>query len=163
MRILSVGERSKQNGVTLLELLIVMTIVGLIAGISFPSVSAGVESIRLSSAATSTASFLNGALNRAERREEAVEIVISPQDNTLGLYGAAPGFQRMLRMPDGVAIEAVLPELREPQEGPRRFMLLPGGVPPRIGVQLRNRRGARRIVRVDPITGAPQIEVLETR
>jgi hypothetical protein len=40
---------------------------------------------------------------------------------------------------------------------------MPGGVPPRIGVELRNSRGSRRIVRVDPITGVPQIEILETR
>jgi hypothetical protein len=79
------------------------------------------------------------------------------------LYSAKPGFERTLKMPEGVTIEAVLPELAEPQEGPRSFLLMPGGVPPRIGVQLRNSRGSRRIVRVDPISGVPQIEILETK
>jgi prepilin-type N-terminal cleavage/methylation domain-containing protein len=155
--------RAGDSGVTLIELLIVLAIVGLIAGISFPSVSAGLESIRLRSASNSVVSFLNGALNRAERREEAMEIVISPNENLLVMYSAAPGFERKLHLPDGVVIEAVFPELEEPQEGSRQFLLIPGGVPPRIGVQLRNRRGSRRIVRVDPITGVPQIEVLETK
>jgi hypothetical protein len=140
-----------------------MTIIGLLASISFPAVSSGLESVRLSSASTSLVSFLNGALNRAERRQEVMEVVISPKDNALWMYAAAPGFERKLEMPDGVTIEAVLPEPEEPQDGPRRFLLLPGGVPPRIGVQLVNRRGARRIVRVDPITGVPQVEVVASK
>ena len=57
----------------------------------------------------------------------------------------------------------MLPELEQPPDAPRSFLLMPGGVPPRIGVQLRNRRGARRIVRIDPITGVPQIEIVESK
>lgn len=155
--------RANEAGVTLIELLIVVAIAGLLIGIMFPSVAAGLESLRLRSASDSLVSLLNGALNRAERREEAVEVVISPKENTVRLYSAKPGFERTFRLPEGVTIEAVLPELPDAQEGPRSFLLMPGGVPPRIGVQLRNRRGARRIVRVDPITGVPQIEVLETK
>ena len=150
-------------GVTLIEMLIVVAIAGLLTGLVFPSVSAGLQSIRLRSASDSLVSFLNGALNRAERREEVMEVVVSASENTIRLYSAKPGFERTLKMPEGVTIEAVLPELAEPQEGPRSFLLMPGGVPPRIGIQLRNSRGSRRIVRVDPITGVPQIEILETR
>ena len=36
-----------RRGVTLVEMLIVVAIVGLIAGISFPAVSSGLESLRL--------------------------------------------------------------------------------------------------------------------
>jgi prepilin-type N-terminal cleavage/methylation domain-containing protein len=159
----SVGRASKRRGVTLIELLLVVAIVGLLAGIAFPSVSAGLESIRLSSASNSLVSFLNGALNRAERREEVMEVVVSPKENELSMYSAAPGFQRKLQLPEGVVIETVLPEQEGPRDATRSFLLIPGGVPPRIGVQIRNRRGARRIVRVDPITGVPQVEVLESK
>jgi len=154
---------SGQAGVTLIEMMIVVVIAGLLTGLVFPSVASGLESLRLRSASDSLVSFLNGALNRADRREEVMEVVVSPSENTIRLYSAKPGFERTLKMPEGVTIEAVLPELADPQEGPRSFMLMPGGVPPRIGVELRNRRGARRIVRVDPITGVPQVEVLETK
>jgi len=140
-----------------------MTIIGLLAGISFPSISSGLESVRLSSASTSVVSFLDSALNRAERRQEVMEVDISPKDNALWMYAAAPNFNRKLEMPDGVTIAAVLPQLEQPQDAPRRFLLMPGSVPPRIGVELVNRRGARRIVRVDPITGVPQIEVVESK
>jgi hypothetical protein len=36
-------------------------------------------------------------------------------------------------------------------------MLLPGSTFPRFGVPLVNRRGQRRVVTIDPITGVPNI------
>ena len=75
----------------------------------------------------------------------------------MAMVSSEPGFERRLEVPDGVRIEAVLPEIEE-HEGVRRFLLQPGGTPPRIGVRIANARGARRIVRVDPMTGSPRIE-----
>jgi hypothetical protein len=64
-------------------------------------------------------------------------------------------------MPDGVKIVAVWPKLLEEDNQPRRFLLLPGSTVPRLGVEIVNRKGARRIVRVNPITGVPDIERVE--
>jgi hypothetical protein len=61
-------------------------------------------------------------------------------------------------MPDGVRILGVLPPLVVETGQPRRFIVYPGGTVPRFGVELANRKGARRIVRIDPITGIPQVE-----
>jgi|SRR5581483_196022 len=156
------GRRSRVSGVTLVEMVVVVAIIAILAAISFPAISSGLESIRLSTASDSLVSFLNAALNRAERRQEVVEIAISRQENTVWLYTTEPGFERKLEMPSGISIQQVLPELPEEPEGPRRFMLYPGGTPPRIGVRLVNRRGTQRIVRVDPVTGMPQIETPES-
>jgi hypothetical protein len=142
-------------------MLVVALLIALLASVTFPSVAAGVESLRLSSATNSLVSFFDGAMNRAERREEAMEIDILPHENMLTMYASTPGFKRELKMPEGVTIEAVLPPQGLP-DAPRRFLLMPGGVPPRIGVVLVNRRHQRRIVRVDPITGVPLVEAPET-
>lgn len=143
-------------------MVVVVTLIGLLAGISFPSVSSGLDSIRLRSACDSLAGFLNGALNRAQRRQQVIEVIIEPRENKLWLYSTEPGYQRTLEMPDGVRIEEVLPALPEEPGAARRILLLPGGATPRIAVQLVNRRGSRRIVRVDPITGVPRVETPET-
>jgi prepilin-type N-terminal cleavage/methylation domain-containing protein len=152
---------AKDAGVTLVEMLIVVAIVGLIASISFPSVASGLESLRLTSATDSIVGLLNGAMNRAERRQQAMEITVSVQDNSLSLASSEAGFTRTLSMPDGVKIVAVWPKLLEEDNQPRRFLLLPGSTVPRIGVEIANRKGARRIVRVNPITGVPDIERVE--
>jgi prepilin-type N-terminal cleavage/methylation domain-containing protein len=153
---------SGRRGVTLVELLIVMAIIGLLTGVSFPAISSGLDSIRLTSASDSLVSFLNGALNRAERRQQAIGLIILPAESRLELYSNEPGFERHLRMPDGVTIEAVLPRIPgEADNGPRRLIVLPGGSAPGIGIRIANRRGSRRIVRLDPMTGFPRVEKLE--
>ena len=79
------------------------------------------------------------------------------------VYAWADGlYVKEMSLPEGVNIEKILPEIPMPDENaPRRFLIYPGGVIPRFGVQIVNRRGVRRIVRVDPITGVPRIERLD--
>src|ERR1700679_2938369 len=84
----------RQAGVTLIEMLIVVTLIALVAGISFPSIASGVESLRLRSASDSMVAFLNTALDRADRRQQAVEIRISPKENLLTARSADNGFAR---------------------------------------------------------------------
>ena len=151
------------RGVTLVEMLIVVAIVGLMAGISFPAVSSGIDTIRLSAASDSLVSFLNSALNRAERRQQVVEVSISIKDNAVWLNSTEYGFVRKLEMPSGVTIQAVWPKLNIETDEPRRFLLLPGSTVPRVGIEISNRRGVHRIVRVDPIIGVPQIESVEAQ
>jgi prepilin-type N-terminal cleavage/methylation domain-containing protein len=163
----SVGRTSRSDsrpvaptsGVTLMEMLVVMMIIALLAGISVPAVSAGIDSVRLRSATDSISAFLNAAEVRAERRQEPIELIVSPKENGFELYSNEPGFNRELKLPDGISIEAVLPRESD-DEGPRRLILLPGGAIPSIGVQVANRHGSRRIVHLDPMTGYPRVEVV---
>ena len=140
-----------QSGVTLIEMLIVVMIIAAIAGVYFPALTAGLASVRLSSASGTVASFLTSSMNRVDRREEAAAIVITPGENTLAVFTAASGKapERTLNLPQGISIEG---------EQPRRVLLQPGGTVPRVTVVLRNEKGARRSIEVDPVTGVPSIK-----
>src|SRR5690348_2501123 len=113
MPILSVGRTSSpgQRGVTLLEMLVVMAIVGLIVAVSSPSVSSGLDSVRLRSTSDSISSFLNSAVNHAERRQQPVAVIISRRENRLQAFSNEPGYSRELILPEGIAIETVLPQM----------------------------------------------------
>jgi len=146
------------RGVTLMELMVVLAIIALIVGISYPSTIAGMENLRLAAGARSVAAFMNVAANRAERRQQALELTISIKDNSITMRSPDVAFLKKLDLPPGIAVRSVWPALPELTDQPRQFMFQPGGVPPRIGIEIGNRRGARRIVRLNPITGVTEIE-----
>ncbi len=152
-------DRPSEKGVSLLEMLVVVTLIAIMISISYPAISSGLETIRLNSAAESVVAFLDGALTRADRKQMMTEVVLLPRESKLLVRSAEPGFVRELELPDGVTIARIAPEVQglDPAN-PRTFFVYPGGSAPRIGVELVNRRGSRRFVRVDPITGVPVIE-----
>jgi len=140
-----------------MEMLVVMAIIGLIVAVTTPSVSAGIDSVRMASATDSISAFLNAAVNYAERRQQAVLVVISSKESKLSAWSNEPGFERELILPDGIQIED-----QDPERAERRLILMPGATVPGIGIQIANRRGARRIVRLDPMTGFPRVESVKT-
>jgi len=148
-----VGKRF-QSGVTLLEMLIVVTIIGIVAGVSFPAVTSGLSGVRLQSAAGSVASFLTSTMNRVDRHEQAAALVVSPQHNTLAVFTAFSGEkpERVLELPRGITIEG------DEAAAPRRYLFLPGGTIPRMLIVLRSDKGAEKSIRIDPVTGIPDIQ-----
>jgi prepilin-type N-terminal cleavage/methylation domain-containing protein len=152
---------SRAAGVTLIEMLVVVAIIALVVGITFPSVASGVETMRLNQASNDLVTFFNDALVRAGRRELAVEITISKTARTLSMASPGASGEKKIELPQGIGIVRVLPEPEQETDAPRRFMVYPGGPPPGVGVEISNSRNVHRIVRVDPITGVPRIVKLE--
>lgn len=150
------SSRISQSGITLIEMIIVLAIVGLITAVSFPAVTSGLDSVRLRGATDTIASFLNAGLNKAERSQTPVEIVISIAENKIKIL--LPERTRELPMPDSIRIVKIHPELLGTEEQDRSIVLYPNGAVPRFGVEIASSKGAHRIVRVDPITGVPQVE-----
>ncbi len=147
-----------RRGVTLMEMLIVVALIGLLAGITFPSVTSGLDSLRMTSATDAVAGLFNAGVNRSERRQQAVEIEIDLAAGSFRMRSSEPGFEQVLALPEGVSIAAIHPDLPSAGDAPRRILLMPGGAPPAVGVELSNRRGVRRIVRLDPVTGVTLVE-----
>lgn len=159
MRTLSAGRTD--SGVTLIEMLVVLALISLMVGISFPAFTSGIDSMRLNQATTSIVTFLNAGLDRAERREQVVEVQILRTQNAMEMRSTEAGFFRRLELPEGITITHILPEIADGIETSRAFLLYPGGTVPHFGVQLINRKNVERIVRVDPMTGVPQVEQVQ--
>ena len=67
-------------------------------------------------------------------------------------------------MPETIRISKLHPVFATGEDNQTRSIVLyPGGAIPRFGVEIESPRKARRIVRVDPITGVPQVEVSQVR
>ena len=142
-------------------MMVVMTIIAIMAGAVYPSVASSLDGIRLTSSADDVVAFLNGAAERANRRQVAVELTVDPTTGTFVVHSTEARFERHFELPQNIAIQAIFPELAGGPADPkqvRRFYIYPGGTVPRVGVLLAGKNGAQRLVRVDPITGAPKIE-----
>jgi type II secretory pathway pseudopilin PulG len=140
-------------------MLIVMALIALVAGLSYPSVSAGLDTLRLRSASDAIIGFMNVALARADTRQQAVEILISPQEGKISARSSDGGFSKVLEIANPIKILSVQPAPAAVVEGegqPRRFLLYPGGAIPRIAIEIGNSNGRKRLVTIDPITGVPQ-------
>jgi len=138
-------------------MLVVVAVIGIIVGVSAPSVSAGLDSVRLASTGDAIAGFLNSAVTHAERSEQAVVLTISPKEGAISAEGA-DGFARHFQMPQGITMDRLLPEAGESEDGARQVVIAPGGTAPAIGVEYSNQHGGRRRVQLDPMTGFPRVE-----
>jgi prepilin-type N-terminal cleavage/methylation domain-containing protein len=151
-----------RRGITLLEMLIVVSLIALLTGLSYAPLAAGVETLRLRSASDVVLGFLSAAMDRAERKQAVVEVQILPVENVLLARTADQSFLKRVDLPEGMKIARITPEL--PGTDPRavrRFLFYPGGAVPQIGVELVNSRGRRRIIRMDPLTGSARaLEVM---
>jgi prepilin-type N-terminal cleavage/methylation domain-containing protein len=156
-----------ERGVTLLELLLVMTIIAVMTAVTYPTAIAGLDSLRLRSAADRVMSLLNLALDRADRIQQVVEIRVSPQENAISARSMDLSLNRTLELEVPVRIASVEPATQPqaddgtaPPDVQRRFLLYPGGTPPRISIELETRDGRKRRVTVDPVTGMLHSEVV---
>ena len=149
---------NRQAGLTVVEMMVVVALIGLVVAVSLPSVTSGVDTVRLNAATDSVVSFFNSGLNRADRRQQLTEVIVSRERNELEMRSVEPGFVRTLGLPEGVKIVKIYPEIPDFDEKARSIVLYPGGAIPRFGIELVNRRGTHRIVRVDPATGVPEVE-----
>jgi type II secretory pathway pseudopilin PulG len=139
-------------------MLVVLVVIALIAGMAAPSVSSGLESLRLRSASDAIMGFLNTAVSRAETRQQVVEILISASNGTLTAISADQGFQKKLEIASPIKILSVTPALvagADEQGQARRFLVYPGGTIPKIAIEIGNAEGRKRLVSIDPITGVP--------
>ena len=154
--------RHRASGVTLIEMVVVVGLISLMVGVSYPAITSGIDSLRLNAATNGVVSFRDYGLSRAERRQQMVEITILKGQSAIEMRSSERGFFRRLQMPDGVSIVRVFPALPESADpdAVRNFFLYPGGTVPPLGLQLINRRKVQRVVRVDPITGVPHIEAV---
>jgi hypothetical protein len=144
-----------------------MTIIAVLTAVTYPTAIAGLDSLRLRSAADRVMNLLNLALDRADRVQQVIEIRVSPQENAISARSMDLSLNRTLELEVPVHIASVGPAEPSqavdaapadsadgaPLDAQRRFLLYPGGTPPRITIELETKEGRKRRIFVDPVTG----------
>ena len=167
----SAREREKtptctEAGVTLLEMIVVVALIAVMIGITFPAIGAGLESLRLREGAEDIVTAFDSALIRSERLQQTMVITISPARRSIETRSLVSGASKKVELPDGVKVVGVFPSAQDgdrsdsADQKDRTFLVYPDGSVPGISLDLENRRGNHRLVSLDPITGvARQVAV----
>jgi prepilin-type N-terminal cleavage/methylation domain-containing protein len=159
--------RVAERGVTLFEMLVVVSLIAVMIAISFPAITSGLDSLRLRSSASDLIGAFNLALTRADRLQEAVDVTISAAGHFVEARTMASRIVRRTELPKEIRIAHVFPEeaLLTPSENralpDRHFLIYPNGAVPRITIDLVNEHGAHRFVLLDPITGVARERVAD--
>jgi type II secretory pathway pseudopilin PulG len=139
-------------------MLVVVAIIALMVGVSMPSFSGGLDSLRLRSAAGTVSAALNMAMRTAERRQLPVELSIETSRNRLVMQSVDGKAPRVFPIAPGVSISRVLPALFADEAQRDRYLILyPNGAPPQLLVELRTERGAVKSIRMDPFTQTARV------
>lgn len=136
--------RRGRRGVTLIEMLVVITILGAMTAIAYPSIGAGLDSLKLRAVCDEAAVMLGSAMRQAERSQQPVELRVLPHR----IEWSGGGASRTLDLGPIRAKERVL-------------FIEPHANPPAAPIEFASPAGRRRAVRMDPITGAVEVGDVE--
>ena len=161
--------RSISGGFTLLELLVVLLLIGLVAGLAAPRWLAALPGVQLSTAARKTASLLRHAGDRAVSEQTLQQVTVDLAAGTLELFrlepdirllpaegpdsSEAPSQPVVLRMPAEIFIQRAENGLGQPEIDRLRIAFFPFGGNTGARVTLGNSQGRQLVVHLDFITG----------
>ena len=127
------------KGLSLIEVMIVMAIIALSAGLVGPRIGAGMTRIELYQAEESVRSLVQMARSRAQRSNETHFVVLDRRTSTVSLVGPNMGVLRVRELPPSV--ELVI----ESQSGINSIYVPPSGLLRDEPIQLRSRFGVSEV------------------
>lgn len=140
--------RSGRSGVTLIEMLVVVTLIGLMVSIVYPTLTGGLAGMRLRGAVGAAQAFFLQAKQYADRRQQVVQLTIDPEGNRLRVLSATGDWVETLEFGDDVAVVE--------RKQPYSVILFPGSPAPALELMLTAGEGERLGLRVNVLTGLPE-------
>jgi general secretion pathway protein H len=149
--------RKEAAGVTLIEMLVVITLASILLAIVFPSVGSGLGTLELRSAATRLAAAARYARDQAVYRQQIFQLEIDSQSGAVAVENLEGAKANRYQLPESVHIQEVLPAEDGRTDSVRRFFFLPDGGAPEFQVILANSRRQIAVIG-DPLTGTAKVE-----
>ena len=139
---------STERGITLIELLVAMAIVALMVSISYPTMTRGLDGIRLKTAVDRAGTFFNAARQAADRRQRPVQFTVDPERNQLTTLSADGSWEDHLVLDERtkVAFPSKVQSL----------ILYPGDPPPEFRLFLKAPDGTGAGLKINVFTGVPE-------
>ena len=148
----------RPKGITLVELLVVLAIIGLILGISVPGLTRYAGQLRLKSTTRQMVGLVSLARSLAISSRQNHAVVVDLDQREVAVLNLASGepLERVLRLPSGVTVEVDVGG--EPAPEPRIVFRPTGGLEGRTTTLVLADRGRSNTITVTGTTGAVSVQ-----
>ncbi len=150
--------RSRDQGFTLLELLMVVLVVALVLAMSYPSLSRGSSSLHLKAASRDILNTFRYAREKAVTEQTGMMVTVDREKRELVLSDSVGDGVRRYLMPQDVEIHRISLAGTEIMQGPLVVRFLPNGSSDNAEVLLESSTGSFLRIITDPMTGGARIE-----
>ncbi len=150
---------SQPEGMTLIELIMVMLIIGLALAVSFPSLSRGTSAFHLRATARDVLNTLRYAREKAITEQQSMRITVNPQEQKVILTDDVGDGARVYTPPHDVKIQQVFLDGEEVRDGPLVIRFMTNGSCPQAQIVLVSDKGGVVRVVTDPISGGARVQI----
>jgi prepilin-type N-terminal cleavage/methylation domain-containing protein len=151
-------KRDRDQGFTLLELMVVVLVMAMALAVSYPSLSRGISSVHLRSTARDILSTFRYAREQAVTEQTGMRVAVDRDKQELVLTDDLGEGSRAYVLPKDVRIQRMAVAGKEIVEGPMLVRFLPNGSSENVEVWLKSDTGSYLRVVTDPITGGARVE-----
>jgi len=148
----------RDQGFTLLEIIIVVVVMSLALAVAYPSLSRGSSAIRLRSTGRDILNTFRYAREKAVTEQTGIRVAVDPEKQEVTLSNDLGDGLRTYRLPQEVRIQRLRRGGAELTEGPLLVRFLPNGSAENAEVLLVSKTGAFLRIITDPITGGARVE-----
>ena len=150
------SEAGSKKGFSLLELIVILSLVALAVGVVMPSFSRGLRGLELETAGRDLITRMRHARSQAIAKQKVFRIILSQEEDENGpdSYLFTNEFEQEIgkySLPEGVSIQT------EEQEFPVRISFYANGRSSGALFTLKRETGRQMKISVDPITGFPRV------
>ena len=148
-----------ENGFTLLELIVVVLIICLVMGISYPSMSRGSSMLNLQTASRDVINTFRFARQKAITEQMTMLLVVNRPERRFELANIFGEPMRAYTLPRGVYIQRMERAGGEVSDDIMTVRFVPNGNLENVGVRLASEDGGRRMQIIsDPLGGGARVE-----
>ncbi len=149
---------NRDDGFTLLELMLVMLVMVLTLAVTLPSLSRGSAALHLRAASRDIISTVRYAREKAITEQTGMMVTVNRQEQKVILSDQLGDGARTYSMPPDVKIQGVARGGQEIPDGPLVIRFLPNGSSDDAQILLKSDSGAFLRIITDPITGGARVE-----
>jgi len=151
-------QSSGENGFTLLELIVVVLIIALALGITYPSLERGSRILNLHVSSRDVLNVFRFARERAISEQASMLLIIDRNECKLELANILGEPIRTYRLPKGINIQHMTRAGIEVQENVMSVRFAPNGNLENVGIRIAAEGGSRMQIISDPLGGGARME-----